>query len=149
MLQCLSVSQSLQKRQGVLMCLVMPGNVPTLEKDRKISVAGRPRAVGPASSVPGNLPHSLFHILCILTDHPQLLSSSLSFLAGIQGAAACFQLQLACLVRSLGSFPWLQCICCPMVCVLYTSSFTVLVSILPSPSPARSDSSYTDTHMQP
>ena len=78
----------LTKRQGMLMCRVMLGNVPALEKDRKVFVAGYSRAVGPASSVPGNPPRSVFHILCILTDHPQLLSSSLSFLAGIQGAAA-------------------------------------------------------------
>lgn len=70
------------------MCLVMLGNAPALEKDRKVFVAGHPRAVGPALSVPGNPPDSVFHTLCILTLHPQLLSSSLSFLAEIQGAAA-------------------------------------------------------------
>ena len=82
MQQSPSVSQSLQKRQHMLMHLVMSGkNAPALEKERKVFVAGCPSVC--------RLP-----LLC-LRSHPILflspfassLTSPICFLPGIHGTS--------------------------------------------------------------
>ena len=64
-------------------------NAATVEKDRKIFVAGCPRGCSPgSSSVPGNPPNSVSWLLSIVTDFPLVLYNCLFFRQGIQGAAA-------------------------------------------------------------
>ena len=98
----------LTKNGKVCSCLVMlRKNAPALEKGRKVFIVGCPVVCrSPPTFVPGNGPLSVPQILCILSDLPQVFSSCLSFLPGIQGTEAHFHLQLAPLTRFLGSFPW-------------------------------------------
>ena len=64
-------------------------NAATVEKDRKMFVAGCPRGYSPGpSSVPGNPPHSVSWLLSIVIDFPLVVSTCISFRQGIQGAAA-------------------------------------------------------------
>lgn len=99
-----------------------------LKNDRKVFVVGCPRGCKPSSSVPGNPPHLFSRLLCILTDLPQVLSSCLSFLSGMQGVQHGWT-QLAPSVRSLDYFCWHHCFCCSRVYVPLTSSFIFFLSV--------------------